>query len=147
VIGVGNSWAGDDAAGVLVVQALRDRLPGAVAAVTHEGEPTALLDLWDGARLAVVVDAVEGAGPPGTVHTFDATDAPLPASIEGRSTHAVTLAQAVELARSLGRLPARLVVVGIEGRRFEAGAAPLPEVAGAVEAAARRVLALLREDY
>ena len=72
---------------------------------------------------------------------------PLPATFAGRSTHAFTVAQAIELARSLGRLPARLVVVGIEGRSFEAGAALGPAVAAAIEPAAERVLALLRGNY
>jgi hydrogenase maturation protease len=147
VIGVGNRWAGDDSAGLLVAEALRDRVPAGVAVTTHEGEPTALLDLWEGARVAVVVDAITGAGPPGAVHAFDATTSPLPASFAGPSTHAFSVAQAIELARRLGRLPARVVVVGVEGRRFEAGAAPTPEVEDAIPAGAARVLDVLRADY
>ena len=53
VIGVGNAWAGDDAAGVLVARMVRDRAPDGVAVIEHEGEPTALLDAWEGARLAI----------------------------------------------------------------------------------------------
>ena len=113
----------------------------------HEGEPTALIDPWSGKRLAIVVDAIAGEGPPGTVRCFDATASELPSSFAGRSTHAFTVAQAIELARSLDRLPARLLVVGIEGASFEAGAAPGEPVAEAVEPAARKVLELLRRNY
>lgn len=147
VIGVGNSWAGDDAAGVLVARALQDEQLEEAEVVVHEGEPTALLDLWDDAALAIVVDAIEGAEPPGTVRCFEAADAPLPSSFAGRSTHALTVAEAIELARRLGRLPGRLVVVGIEGRNFGAGQAPGPAVSAAVEPAAAQILALLRGDY
>ena len=50
------------------------------------------------------------------------------------STHALGLAEAIELARALDRLPARLELYGIEGARFEAGAGLTPAVAPAVEA-------------
>jgi hydrogenase maturation protease len=147
VIGLGNSWAGDDAAGVLVARALRDSLPEGVALIEHEGEPTALIDIWTDKQLAIVVDAMAGAGPTGTVRCFDATTAPMPPSFAGRSTHAFTLAQAIELGRSLGRLPGRLLVVGIEGASFEAGAALGQPVAEAIEPTARKVLELLRGNY
>jgi hydrogenase maturation protease len=143
VVGVGNAWAGDDAAGLLVAGIVRDRAPAGVAVVEHEGEPTALLDTWDGARLAVVVDATCGGGAPGSVHVMDATREPLPARLTGSSTHAYGLAEAIELARALGRLPARLVVVGIEGERFEAGSSPGAAVSGALARAAEHVLELV----
>jgi hydrogenase maturation protease len=145
VIGVGNSWSGDDAAGVLVVRGLRERVPEGVTLVEHEGEPTALLDAWQEAELAIVVDATSGGGSPGTVRLFDATSEAVPSRFTGSSTHAFTVAQAIELGRALDRLPARLVVVGIEGRSFEAGATLEPEVAAAVDAAAETVLDRLDE--
>ena len=143
VIGLGNSFAGDDAAGVLVARIVRERAPGRVTVFEHEGEPTALLDRWDGARLAVVVDATFGGGTPGEVHVLDVTRAPLPASFTGTSTHAFGLAAAIELARTMRRLPERLVVVGIEGERFDAGARPGAAVTAALERAAEQVLALV----
>jgi hydrogenase maturation protease len=142
VVGVGNAWAGDDAAGLLVARIVRERAPG-VQVIEHEGEPTALLEAWEGAALAVVVDATSGGGRPGEVRVMDATDAPLPAAFTGTSTHAFGLAEAIELGRALGRSPGRLLVVGVEGARFEAGAEPGPEVAAALEGAADQVLALL----
>jgi hydrogenase maturation protease len=143
VIGVGNAWAGDDAAGLLVARLVRERAPAGVTVIEHEGEPIALLDAWDGASVAIVVDATFGGGEPGAVRMFEATHEALPVSFTGTSTHSFGLGQAIELARALGRLPERLVVVGIEGERFEAGAEPRPAVTKALRKAVARVLTLL----
>ncbi len=143
VIGVGNEWAGDDAAGLLVARMVRRRAPAGVAVLEHEGEPTTLMDSWNGAALAIVVDATFGAGKPGAVRVMDATHEPLSAGFTGTSTHAFGLGEAIELARAVGRLPARLVVVGIEGESFEAGAGAGAEVSGAIEQATEQVLALV----
>ena len=142
VIGVGNAWAGDDAAGLLVARMVRERAPGDVVVVEHEGEPTALLDAWDGAGVAIVVDAVSSRGKPGEVRVFDTTNERLPAGFTGTSTHAFSLAQAIELARAIGRLPERLLVVGIEGTSFSAGTRPAAAVTAALGQAAEQVLAL-----
>ena len=58
VIGLGNAARGDDAAGLIAAR----RLGG----VEHEGDPLALLDLWDGADCAVVIDAVSSGVEAGT---------------------------------------------------------------------------------
>ena len=57
----------------------------------------------------------------GTIHRLDASERELPAELFRASTHHVGLAEAVELARALGRLPARTVIYGIEGESFEIG--------------------------
>jgi hydrogenase maturation protease len=132
VIGLGNAARGDDAAGLIAAR----RLGG----VEHEGDPLALLDLWEGAELALVIDAVSSGADPGTIHRFDAVAEALPARLRSStSTHAVGLAEAIELARALGRLPARLIVCGIEGGRFEAGTALTLAVAAAVDAVVSEV--------
>jgi hydrogenase maturation protease len=90
----------------------------------------------------ILVDAVYSGAEPGTVHRLEAHARPIPGSFFHRSTHAINVADAVELARSLGELPPRLVVYGIEGRSFEAGVGLSPEV----EKAAQEVVeAALRE--
>jgi hydrogenase maturation protease len=55
------------------------------------------------------------------------------------STHAFGVAEAVELARELGRLPGRLEVYAIEGADFSAGAELSAEVASAVRTLTRRL--------
>ena len=55
------------------------------------------------------------------------------------STHALGLAEAIEIARSLGRLPTRVRVVGIEGARFDFGRGLSPEVEDAVEECTRSI--------
>jgi hydrogenase maturation protease len=126
VIGVGNSWRGDDAAGLEVARR--------VGGVTHEGDCTRLLEEWGEGDDVVVVDAASsGTAPAGTVHRFDALAEPLPASVLASSTHAIGVPAAIELARALGRLPRRLRVYGIEGERWEAGEALSPAVTRGVE--------------
>jgi hydrogenase maturation protease len=142
VIGVGNAYRGDDAVGLAVAERVRDAVPDDVVVLECEQEPTRLVDAWDGADVAVVVDACAGDDAPGTVHRFDADDGPLPAHVFRSSTHAFGVGDAVELSRALGRLPARLVVYGIGGASFAAGAG----LSGPVESAVDGVVAAIARD-
>ena len=139
IICVGNAFRGDDAAGLEVAKLLQGTLPDGTEVLEREGEPTALMDSWEGAEAVWLVDAVCSGAPSGTVHRIDAGEQELPAGLFRASTHAFGLAEAVELARALGRLPTRTVVFGIEGERFEAGDELSPEVAAAVPGVAGAV--------
>jgi hydrogenase maturation protease len=128
VIGVGNPWRGDDAAGLEVAR----RTGG----VQHEGDCTRLLDAWEGHDDVVVVDAALSGAAPGTVHRVGA---PLPVTLRS-SSHAFGVAEAVELARALGRLPRGLRVCAIEGSDFALGPGLSPEVEAAVESLAAQLI-------
>lgn len=146
VIGVGNPYRRDDAAGREVVRRLRRRAPGGVRLAELGGEGAALLEAWEGADLVILVDAVASGAAGGTVYRFDAADGPLPAVLLRDSTHAVGVADAVELARALGRLPRRLLVYGIEGEHFSAGVGLSPRVRRAVRGVVASILADLRAE-
>jgi hydrogenase maturation protease len=137
VIGAGNELRHDDAAGLVVAR----RLAGRAGVEVHEvrGDLSGLADLWDHQSRVVVVDAARSGSPAGTVHCFDATTEPLPAVFARGSPPALGVADAVELARALGRLPAHLTVYGIEGTDFSAGEGMTGAVALAVEAAAAQI--------
>ena len=145
VIGLGSPDRGDDAVGSAVARVVATRLPE-VAVVDHE-DPTSVLDVWAGHDPVVVVDAVRSGAQAGTVHWLETGPAAPPVSTGTwrhtgpGGTHAVGLAEMVELGRALGRLPTRLVVVGIEAERFDHGAPLTPRVAAAVPVAAARVCA------
>jgi len=140
VIGVGNLYRRDDAAGLLVAQRLRHKAPGHVTVIEQVGELTALLETWKDAHIVVLIDAVLSGADAGTIHRLDAQAGAIPQEIFRYSTHAVSVAEAVELARALGQLPPKLVVYGIEGKDFGAGLGLSPEVEGRVAELTERVL-------
>ena len=139
VIGVGNAWRRDDAAGLEVARRLRRRAASGVRVVEREGEPSGLLDAWEAERAVVLVDAVRSGARPGTVHRIDALAAPLPTELFRASTHHLGLAEVIELGRALGRLPRRLDVYGIEGHDFSAGSGFTAELESAVEQVTREL--------
>jgi hydrogenase maturation protease len=136
---VGNGWRGDDGAGLAVARRVRELAPAGVEVREVEGDATALVEAWSGAEHVVVVDAAESGAEPGTVRRFDAAAQPLPVRSLRSSTHAFGVADAVELARALGRLPQRLDVYGIEGASFVAGDRLSPPVERAVAQLAREL--------
>jgi hydrogenase maturation protease len=139
VIGVGNAMRGDDAAGLLAARGLRERWGRDVAIIESDGEGTALIDAWDGAEVAIVIDAGRSDAALGTVTRIDASDTPLPARTLGGSTHHVSVVEAIELARALGRLPPRVVVYAIEGANFAAGEGVSGAIQSAIDDAVERV--------
>ncbi len=118
-------------AGLAIARALTPA-PGVTVQV-FDGEAIGLLELWDDADNVVIVDAVRSGAPGGTVHRFDASAEAVPAAFRHSSSHTIGVGDAIELARSLGRLPRRVLIFGVEGVRFDAGAGLSPEVASVLD--------------
>jgi len=141
VIGVGNEFRGDDAAGLIVARRLHERAALQAVVLIWEADPAGLLEAWNGAELAIVVDSAVSGAEPGTVKRLDASAVPLPARPPiGSTTHALGVTEAIELARALDRLPRRLVVYCIEGSSFATGAAMDPSVERAIDHTVERIV-------
>jgi hydrogenase maturation protease len=137
VVGMGNRYRRDDAAGLIAAARLGEAARVPVALLDSIGDATRLLDIWREADTVIVMDATRSGAPAGTVRrvdagTYDADAGGAFGPADGRgprgSTHGFGVAEAVALGRTLDRLPHRLVIIGIEGARFDAGLDLSPEV-------------------
>lgn len=143
VIGVGQAWRGDDAVGLEIAARLRAFLPSAVTVIEHSGEGASLMEAWAGFSQVVIVDAARSGAPVGTLHRVDAITTSLPSGFFRASSHAFGVAEGIEMARHLKRLPPTLVLHAIEGQSFALGAELSPEVCGCLDMLAARVAAEL----
>ena len=132
LIGVGNRFRSDDAAGIEVARRLRAMRPPGIRILEEEGEPGSLIRAFELMKEVLIIDAVSTDGTPGDLYRFDATREPLPAETFPSSSHALGVGDAIELARQLGRLPPRVAVYGIEGETFETGEGLSPAVEATV---------------
>ena len=132
LIGVGNRNRGDDAAGPAVCDLVAELAPDRMRTVVLESSVIDLPDHWFDDDRVVIVDAGRPDGHPGRVREFDGLDDRLvvPGSM---STHTIDVGGAIELARVLGRLPAALTVIAIEGESFDFGAPLTASVRDSVE--------------
>ncbi len=142
VIGIGNEYRHDDAVGLVVARRLREKNLDGVKVLELSGEGAALIEAWRDAETVILVDAVHSGAAPGTIYRFAAHQQSIPTKFFHYSTHAFSVAEAIELARTLNQLPSRLIVYGIEGKDFAAGEGISPEV----EQAASRVVDSITEE-
>lgn len=133
VIGIGNLFRNDDAVGRQVARKLRGRLPHAVRILECGGETTELMAAWELADCVLVIDALCSGEAVGNVRRIDVSQHVLPANLKQTSTHALGLAEAIELARALDLLPEKFIVFGIEGEDFEHGQTLSPAVEEAID--------------
>ncbi len=142
IIGIGNAARGDDAVGVHIARRLREmRMPNFDV---HEqsGEGAQLIEWLARCQAAFVIDAADFGAAPGQLHVFDAALTATPATLQTASSHGFGLAQALELARALGSLPATCRVYAVQAAHFDIGA-PL---SSAVAAAIPRVVDAICRD-
>ncbi len=140
IIGIGNDYRHDDAAGLIVARRLKEQALDPLTIIEQSGEGAALMESWKNAEAVILIDAVHSGAKPGTIFCFDAIAQPLPTQLFHYSTHAFSLAEAVEMARALNQLPPRLIVYGIEGKNFTSGIGLSSEVNEAAQAVVARVL-------
>lgn len=161
VAGLGSAYRHDDAVGAVVSERAA-HLRG-VHDAGPIGNPLGLLGRWDGAALAIVVDAVQSGARPGTIRVMDLTGPgggashaadPYPRfptvprspdSAHATSSHGVDVLGVLRLAQVLGRAPVRVVLVGVEGEDFSPGFGLSPQVAAAVPEAIGEVARLVQE--
>ena len=144
ILGIG-SPSSDDQAGWLVVDALL-----ASGVQTGEGisiekldRPGAsLISRLENASRVILIDAMQGGGPAGSIRHFDRTD--WPGYGGGLSSHGFGVLDALALARELGSLPPRLDVYGIEIGSAAPGETAGTAVQDAARQLARRIAAELR---
>lgn len=136
IVCCGNPDRCEDGAGVLVARRLREF---GIEVREHGGEGLSLLEEFHGHEQVILVDATVSGQPPGTISMWNQASGPLPAGRRRASSHTFGIAEAVELARTLGKLPASVTLYGIEAQRFDTGGAPSPAVLAAVEEVARRI--------
>jgi hydrogenase maturation protease len=140
IIGIGNEYRGDDAAGLRVARCLKQQAREDVTVLEQSGEGATLMETWKEADAVILIDAVQSGAKAGTMHRLDAHTQTVPAALFHCSTHGFSVAEAIELARVLGELPRRLLVYGIEGKNFTAGNELSGEVERAVYDVVKRVI-------
>lgn len=139
-IGIGNIYRSDDAAGVIAARRLRQAGIDPSLVVEHSGEGASLMEVWKGADAVILIDAVSSGRPPGEVLRLEPINTPLPTQMFQSSSHAFSIPHAIEMARALGQLPARLIVFGIEGSNFHAGTELSREVSAAMPGLVQSVI-------
>jgi hydrogenase maturation protease len=161
VIGIGQSLRGDDGAGLAVVRLWQQAYPLTAGRVDVRVElvelpGTALLNLLEGAEVAILVDAVHtaeasgGAAPsgamPGSVHILNEEQLAVFAAGSG-SAHGWGVAETLSLGRQLmpDSLPGRVILVGIEIGQVNLGENLSPQVEAALPAIADRLEQLVQE--
>ena len=144
VMGIGNDLRGDDRVGLVLARSIRARQLSRVRVVECDGDIVTWLNLWAGCDNVIMLDAVLSGAQPGVIHQMDVSDDPLPITHRSpSSSHVLDVGQIIELARTLHRLPRRLLLFGIEGQSFAHGTDLSPAVAAALPAAVTMIVAAI----
>lgn len=115
VLGLGNPLRGDDGVGPRVIEELeRHGLPEGAEAVDAGTGGLDLIHLLEGRRRVIVVDAADLDRAPGHFMRFSPEEAELLQADDRFSYHDAGLAEALTLARSLGRPLPCIVLFGVQ---------------------------------
>ena len=139
IAGMGNLLRGDDGFGIRVIERLATLdLPPGVELYEAGGAGIALAQkLMDGFDACILVDAVLRGSMPGTVHCFEPE---ICAQQQAIGMHEQEPSKVLALARALGALPPKVVLVGCEPQEIEDLREELSlPVAAAVDVAVQRI--------
>jgi len=146
IVGLGNSYRGDDGIGINVAEKIGAEQLDNVVVFINIADSVTLIESWAGREVAYIIDAVSSGSTPGKIFRFEPLREEIPAGIfRDYSTHSLDMKKAVELAEILDRLPGSLVVYGIEGINFSPGAGLTPEVSKAATIVFRKIVREIRE--
>ena len=146
VIAVGNAFYGDDGVGAVVLERLAEALRGDDAPdcelVDLGTDALALLEHLEPGRAHIVVDAARMGLAPGAVAAFAPDEVQARILGDGLSLHGLGLAEAFGLATRLGKMPAEVLVIGVEPAQVTVGSG----LSDAVAAAVPRVIDIIQAE-
>jgi hydrogenase maturation protease len=141
VVGVGNRALSDEGIGCRIAREVSPRLPSWVEVVDDGLPGPRLLEILKGRKMAVIVDAVDAHGPPGTVYRFCADELIPSRPVSRCSLHEGDILLYVQLARATGTCPDEVLVVGVQPEALLPGESLSPAVERAVSTAADLIVA------
>lgn len=142
VVGIGNPYRGDDAAGWAVIDALEKR-KASLHLCKQRGDVAELMDVFASHSHVYLVDACTGLDHSASWRRIEVHQELLTIANTQTSTHALSVAQAVALAKNLDILPQKLIVYAIVGHHFHMSSQLSPSVSKAIDEVAE---ALLKEE-
>ncbi len=111
VAGVGNVLRGDDGFGPAVTELLKGLPPGAEVIETGTGGIALLQELMVGCSGLILVDAVERGAPPGTLFFIEPE---VDHAVHVPDVHLANPARVLSMAKTMGVLPDRVVIIGCQ---------------------------------
>ncbi len=128
ILGVGNLLMSDEGVGVHVANKLMEMdLPAGVEVIEGGTDGFRLMNVVTEADRLIVVDAVKGESPPGSIYRFDIKDAPSSPDVFKTSVHQIGILEVIHLSELIGQTP-ETTVIGVEPGSLEMGMALSPEV-------------------
>ena len=132
LIGIGQKFRGDDAIGPEVVLAWEEKYPQKSKKLQVKISPLPgleLLGLFEGAKTAILVDAVQSGAKAGTIHITSAEQLVSFGAGSG-SVHGFGVAETLALGRLANpeAIPENLIIIGIEAKNLDVGSPISAEV-------------------
>jgi hydrogenase maturation protease len=140
VLGIGNPLCRDDGIGIIVIQAMRDsgRYPD-IALIDGGTAPDLLSLLDEDVSKLVIIDALKGGGPPGSIYRLAISHANITEETPV-SLHGLGVLDSLLLMKKLGMPQPEVTIVGVEPADVSHGLklsarleAVIPAIIGAVE--------------
>ena len=121
VLGLGNPLFQDEGLGIHMIHQLMHEKSNEQAEFIDGGtDALALLGVIEEAEHLLVIDAIDGGYPPGTIRQLAGAEIPL--LVTGRmSAHQVGFQEVLALAGLRGKLPAHIVLLGVQPQSFDWG--------------------------
>lgn len=120
VLGVGNNIQMDDGIGVHVIEEMKKNLlPENIELYDGGTAGYDLLGIIDGRKKVIVIDAVKGQHPPGTLYKFSPDDIPAENSYD--SLHQLGIIEALKLAELQNKAPGQTIIIGVEPEKIDWG--------------------------
>ena len=142
ILGVGNLLLSDEGVGVHVAHQLMEMdLPAGVEVIEGGTDGFRLMNVVTEAQRLIVVDAVKGGSPPGSIYRFDIKDAPSSPDTYKTSVHQIGILEIVHLSELIGQTP-ETTVIGVEPKSLDMGMTLSPEV----EAKIPKIIELILEE-
>jgi len=129
VLGLGNPLFQDEGLGIhLIHQLMHEAMDEQVEFVDGGTDALALLGVVEEADHLLIIDAIDGDHPPGTIRQLTGKEIPL--LVNGRmSVHQIGFQEVLALAGLRGRLPADIVLIGVQPQSLDWGTELSPLVA------------------
>jgi hydrogenase maturation protease len=142
ILGVGNLLLSDEGVGVHIAnELLKMNLPPDVSVIEGGTDGFRLLNIMTEADRLIIIDAVKGDAPPGSIYRFDIGEVQNSPSGFKTSVHQIGILEVLDLSELIGKTP-HTTVIGIEPKSLDMGM----ELSSEIKAKIPRIIELILEE-